>query len=162
MHAALAVFTPEAVERATGIDAATIRRVALELCDAQCAAVYGRIGTTTVSFGTTASWLIDVLNVVTGNLDIEGGAMFPLPVASGPTTRGKPGVGKGFRIGRGKTRVRGFPEALGEYPAALMAEEITTPGAGQIRAMVVVGGNPVMSTPNSEQLANAFDSSTSW
>ncbi len=158
VHAALAVFTPEAVERATGIDAATIRRVALELCDAQCAAVYGRIGTTTVSFGTTASWLIDVLNVVTGNLDIEGGAMFPLPVAAGPTTRGKPGVGKGFRTGRGKTRVRGFPEALGEYPAALMAEEITTPGAGQIRAMVVVGGNPVMSTPNSEQLANAFDS----
>ena len=158
VHAALAEFTPEAVERVTGIDANTIRRVALELCDAPRAAVYGRIGTTTVSFGTTASWLVDVLNVVTGNLDIEGGAMFPLPVAAGPTTRGRPGTGKGFKTGRGKTRVRGFPEALGEYPAALMAEEITTPGAGQIRAMVVVGGNPVMSTPNSEQLSAALDS----
>ena len=158
VHRALAEFTPEAVARVVGIDAATIRRIAIELCDAKCAAVYGRIGTTTVSFGTTASWLIDVLNTVTGNLDIVGGAMFPLPVASGPTTRGKKGVGKGFRTGRGKSRVRQFPEALGEYPSALMAEEIDTPGAGQIRAMVVVGGNPVLSTPNSEQLDRSFAS----
>ena len=158
VHRALAEFTPERVERVVGIDAATIRRIALELCRAPRAAVYGRMGTTTVSFGTTASWLVDVLNVVTGNLDIVGGAMFPLPVAAGPTTRGKKGVGKGFKIGRGKTRVRGFPEALGEYPAALMGEEIQTPGAGQIRAMVVIGGNPVVSTPNSEQLAAALDS----
>ena len=155
---ALAEFTPEAVARVVGIDAVTIRRIAVELCDAQRAAVYGRIGTTTVSFGTTASWLVDVLNAVTGNLDIVGGAMFPLPVASGPTTRGKPGVGKGFRTGRGKSRVRNFPEALGEFPAALMAEEIDTPGPGQIRAMVVVGGNPVLSTPNSEQLDKSFAS----
>ena len=158
VHLALAEFTPERVERAVGIDAATIRRIALELRAAPRAAVYGRMGTTTVSFGTTASWLVDVLNVVTGNLDIVGGAMFPLPVASGPTNRGKKGIGKGFRIGRGKTRVRGFPEALGEYPAALMAEEMQTPGPGQIRAMVVVGGNPVVSTPNSDQLAEALDS----
>ena len=155
---ALAQFTPEAVERVVRIDAATIRRIALELCAAERAAVYGRIGTTTVSFGTTASWLVDVLNTVTGNLDIVGGAMFPLPVAASPTTRGKKGIGKGFKTGRGKTRVRGFPEALGEYPAALMAEEITTPGNGQIRAMVVVGGNPVLSTPNSNQLDAALDS----
>ena len=155
---ALAQFTPEAVERVVGIDAATIRRIALELCAAERAAVYGRIGTTTVSFGTTASWLVDVLNTVTGNLAIVGGAMFPLPVAASPTTRGKKGIGKGFKTGRGKTRVRGFPEALGEYPAALMAEEITTPGNGQIRAMVVVGGNPVLSTPNSNQLDAALDS----
>ncbi len=158
VHRALAAFTPESVERIVGIDAATIRRIAIELCDAPCAAVYGRIGTTTVSFGTTASWLVDVLNLVTGNLDIVGGAMFPLPVAASPTTRGTPGVGKGFRTGRGSTRVRSFPEALGEYPAALMAEEIDTPGAGQIRAMVVVGGNPILSTPNSEQLDASFAS----
>ena len=158
VKAALAQFTPEAVERVVGIDAATIRRIALELCAAERAAVYGRIGTTTVSFGTTASWLVDVLNTVTGNLDIVGGAMFPLPVAASPTTRGKKGIGKGFKTGRGKTRVRGFPEALGEYPAALMAEEITTSGNGQIRAMVVVGGNPVLSTPNSSQLDAALDS----
>ncbi|MGA1142852.1 MAG: molybdopterin oxidoreductase family protein [Ilumatobacteraceae bacterium] len=158
VEGALGAFTPEAVEAAVGIDAATIRRIALELCDANRAAVYGRIGTCTVSFGTTASWLVDVLNTVTGNLDVGGGAMFPLPVAASPTTRGKPGIGKGFKTGRGKTRVRGFPEALGEYPAALMAEEITTPGTGQIRAMVVVGGNPVLSTPNSGQLDDALAS----
>ena len=156
VHQALAAFTPESVARVVGIEAATIRRIAMELCDAEKAAVYGRIGTTTVSFGTTASWLVDVLNVVTGHLDQVGGAMFPLPVAASPTTRGKKGSGKGFRTGRGKTRVRGFPEALGEYPAALMAEEIDTPGNGQIRAMVVVGGNPVLSTPNSDQLDSSF------
>jgi anaerobic selenocysteine-containing dehydrogenase len=155
---ALAKFTPERVASVVGIDAPTIRRIAIELCDAPRAAVYGRIGTTTVSFGTTASWLVDVLNAVTGNLDIVGGAMFSLPVAAGPTTRGKKGIGKGFKTGRGKTRVRGFPEALGEYPAALMAEEMQTPGEGQIHAMVVVGGNPVLSTPNSDQLATALDS----
>jgi anaerobic selenocysteine-containing dehydrogenase len=154
----LAAFTPEAVERIVGIDAGTIRRIALELADTTRAAVYGRIGTCTVAFGTTASWLVDVLNTVTGNLDVVGGAMFPLPVAASPTTRGKKGIGKGFKTGRGKTRVRGFPEALGEYPAALMAEEITTPGKGQIRAMVVLGGNPVLSTPNSKQLDDAFAS----
>ncbi|MFM8418451.1 MAG: molybdopterin-dependent oxidoreductase, partial [Actinomycetota bacterium] len=77
VHVALAEFTPERVERAVGIDAATIRRIAVELCDAPRAAVYGRIGTCTVAFGTTASWLVDVLNAVTGNLDIVGGAMFP-------------------------------------------------------------------------------------
>ena len=154
---ALAPFTPESVERATGIEASVIRRLANELLDAESACVYGRIGTCTVSFGTTASWLVDVVNVVTGNLDSPGGVMFPLPAAGNPTTRGEKGRGKGFRIGRGHSRVRKFPEALGEYPAAVMAEEILTEGEGQIRAMVTVAGNPVLSTPNSEQLDEAFE-----
>ena len=154
---ALAPFTPESVERATGIEASVIRRLANELLDAESACVYGRIGTCTVSFGTTASWLVDVVNAVTGNLDSPGGVMFPLPAAGNPTTRGEKGRGKGFRIGRGHSRVRKFPEALGEYPAAVMAEEILTEGEGQIRAMVTVAGNPVLSTPNSEQLDEAFE-----
>lgn len=154
--AALVPFTPEAVAAQTGIDAATTTRIAHELLDAESACVYGRIGTCTVSFGTTASWLVDVVNALTGNLDRAGGVMFPLPAAGNPTTRGEKGRGKGFRIGRGHSRVRGFPEALGEYPSAVMAEEITTPGDGQIRAMVTVAGNPVLSTPNSEALDAAL------
>ena len=155
---ALKPFTPEAVAEATGIDAPTIRRIARELCDAPTALVYGRIGTTTVSFGTTASWLIDVINTITGNLDKAGGVMFPLPAAGGQTTRGESGRGAGFRIGRAFSRVRRFPEAIGEFPAALMAEEIMTIGEGQIKAMVTVAGNPVLSTPNGEQLDAAFES----
>ncbi|MGA0710239.1 MAG: molybdopterin oxidoreductase family protein [Ilumatobacteraceae bacterium] len=120
--------------------------------------MYGRIGTCTVGFGTTASWLVDVVNALTGNLDSPGGVMFPLPAAGNPTTRGEKGRGKGFRIGRGHSRVRKFPEAIGEYPVAVMAEEILTPGEGQIRAMVTVAGNPVLSTPNSDQLDEAFES----
>ena len=154
----LAPFTPEAVTTATGIDAPTIRRIAHELCDAPTALVYGRIGTTTVAFGTTASWLVDVINTITGNLDKAGGVMFPLPAAGNQTTRGESGRGKGFRIGHGYSRVRKFPEAIGEYPAAVMAEEILTPGEGQIKAMITVAGNPVLSTPNGEQLEKAFES----
>ena len=154
--AALAPFTPEAVAAQTGIDAATTTRIAHELLDAESACVYGRIGTCTVSFGTTASWLVDVVNALTGNLDRPGGVMFPMPAAGNPTTRGEKGRGKGFRIGRGHSRVRGFPEALGEYPVSVMAEEITTPGEGQIRAMVTVAGNPVLSTPNSGALDAAL------
>ena len=154
--AALAPFSAATVATATGIDEQTTLRIARELRDASCSAVYGRIGTCTTAFGTTASWLVDVVNVFTGNLDRVGGAMFPLPVAGSGNTHGEPGRGKGFRIGRGHSRVSKHPEALGEYPAAAMAEEIETPGEGQIRAMVVVGGNPILSTPNSERLAKSF------
>ena len=154
--AALVPFSAAAVAVATGIDEQTILRLARELRDASCSAVYGRIGTCTTAFGTTASWLIDLVNVFTGNLDRVGGAMFALPVAGSGNTHGEPGKGKGFRIGRGYSRVSKHPEALGEYPAAAMAEEIETPGKGQIRAMVVVGGNPILSTPNSQRLAKSF------
>jgi len=155
---ALKAFSPEAVVGVTGIDAQTIRRVAIELCDAPTALVYGRIGTTTVSFGTTASWLVDVINIITGNFDQAGGVMFTLPAAGGQTTRGEPGRGKGFRIGHRFSRVRGFPDAIGEFPAALMAEEILTEGQGQIKAMVTMAGNPVLSTPNGLQIERAFES----
>jgi len=151
-------FTPEAVAEVTGIDAPTIRRIATELVEAPTALVYGRIGTTTVSFGTTASWLVDVINIITGNFDKAGGVMFPLPATGGQTTRGKSGKGKGFRMGNVYSRVRKFPEAIGEFPAALMAEEILTPGEGQIKAMVTMAGNPVLSTPNGAQIEQAFSS----
>lgn len=155
---ALKAFTPEAVADATGIDAATIKRIALELCDAPTAIVYGRIGTTTVSFGTTASWLIDVINTITGNLDKAGGVMFPLPATGGQTTQGASGRGRGFRIGNKLSRVRSFPGAMGEFPTSLLAEEILTPGEGQIKAMVTLAGNPILSTPNGEQIERAFSS----
>ncbi|MEO5974012.1 MAG: molybdopterin-dependent oxidoreductase [Ilumatobacteraceae bacterium] len=154
---ALGPFTARAVERATGIDAGIIRRIAHEINDAPSALVYGRIGTTAVSFGTTASWLIDVVNTITGNLDRPGGVMFPLPATGNSTTRGKRGSGSGFRIGRGLSRVRKFPEALGEYPVAMLAEEITTAGEGQVKAVVTVAGNPVLSTPNSRQMEAALE-----
>ncbi len=154
---ALAPFTAEFAAEATGVAAETIRRLAREIAAAPTAAVYGRIGTTTTEFGSTTSWLIDVVNILSGNLDRPGGSMFPTPVAGGATTRGKPGSGRGFSVGRGQSRVSGHPEVMGEYPVSVLAEEIQTPGAGQIRALVTLAGNPVLSTPNSEQLARALD-----
>jgi anaerobic selenocysteine-containing dehydrogenase len=145
-------FPPEAVEAACGIDAATIRELTAELAAAGRAAVYGRIGTTTVAHGTVASWLVDVLNVLTGNLDRPGGAMFPLPAHSRRGT----GSGAGFATGRWHSRVRGLPEVLGEFPAVTLADEILTPGEGQVRALVTIAGNPVLSLPNSDRLDTAI------
>jgi anaerobic selenocysteine-containing dehydrogenase len=149
----VAPFTPAAVAPRCGVDAATIRELARELAQAEHAAVYGRIGTSTVAYGTVTSWLIDVLNVLTGNLDREGGAMFPLPAHS---RRGK-GTGPGFTTGRWHSRVRGLPEVLGEFPAVTLADEISTPGEGQVRALVTVAGNPASSVPNAERLSQAIE-----
>ena len=153
---ALARFTPEVVADVCGLSAETIRRIAHEIAQSPTAAVYGRIGTTTVAFGTTTSWLVDVVNALSGNLDTPGGAMFTLPVAGGATTRGTPGKGRGFRVGKGHTRVRHLPEAIGEYPVAALAEEVLTPGEGQIKALLTIAGNPVLSTPHSNQLDEAL------
>ncbi|MGI8938300.1 MAG: molybdopterin-dependent oxidoreductase [Iamia sp.] len=152
----LAPFTPEVVAPLTGIEADDIRRLARDLAAAPTATVYGRVGTTTAEFGTVASWLVDVLTTLTGNLDRPGGSMFTRPAAGSPTTRGEPGVGRGIRLGRHRSRVRGLGESLGELPVACLAEEIDTPGAGQIRAMVTVAGNPVVSTPHSDRLDAAL------
>ena len=149
-------FTPEAVAEICGIEAGEIRRVATELAAASRAAVYGRIGTCTQEFGTLASWLVDVLNFLTGNLDREGGAMFPLGAAGHSNAAGTRGRGRGTRFGRWQSRVRGLGEIFGELPAACLAEEIDTPGDGQIRALITISGNPVVSTPNSGRLDAAL------
>jgi anaerobic selenocysteine-containing dehydrogenase len=157
-------FSPETTASFTGIDALTTRRIAHELAQAERAAVYGRIGTCTQEFGSIASWLIDVLNVVTGNLDREGGAMFTRPATGSPLTRGKGGRGRGVQFGRWASRVRNAPEVYGEFPAAILAEEIETPdtetgngaGAGPIRALFTIAGNPVLSTPDSDRLDHAM------
>jgi len=149
-------FTPEAAAAVTGIEPDAIRGMARELAAAERAAVYGRIGTTTQEFGTLASWLVDVLNVITGNLDRPGGAMFPRAAAGARNTQGEPGRGRGIQLGRWTSRVRGLPESLGELPVACLAEEIETPGDGQVRALITLAGNPARSTPNSRRLEAAL------
>ncbi|HLZ58752.1 MAG TPA: molybdopterin oxidoreductase family protein, partial [Ktedonosporobacter sp.] len=149
-------FAPEVVASACGIAPDTIRELARDLAHAPRAAVYGRIGTCTQEFGTLTSWLVDVLNTLTGNLDREGGAMFPKAAVGASNTRGLPGKGRGLRMGRWRSRVRGLPEVLGELPVSCLAEEITTPCGGQVKALITVAGNPVLSTPNSQHLEQAL------
>jgi anaerobic selenocysteine-containing dehydrogenase len=151
-------FTPEAVAPMCGVDAGEIRRMARELAGAERAAVYARIGTTTQRYGTTASWLVDVLNYLTGNLDREGGAMFPLAAVGQRNSAGRGPTGKGVKIGRWTSRVRGLPEVYGELPVVCLAEEITTPGEGQVRALVTIAGNPAVSTPDATALEDAISS----
>jgi anaerobic selenocysteine-containing dehydrogenase len=150
-------FPPEAVAEPCGIPAGEIRRMARELAAADRAAVYARIGTCTQEFGTLASWLVDVLNVLTGNLDREGGAMFTRAAAGQRNSSGAPGSGRGVRLGRWTSRVRGLPEVYGELPVACLAEEIETPGEGQVRALITVAGNPLVSIPNSARLERAVE-----
>ena len=127
-------FTPDAVAPATGIAAEEIRRMARELAAAPTACVYGRIGTTTQAFGALSSWLIDVLNTLTGNLDRPGGAMFTRTAFGTGNTSGEPGRGAGQQIHRWSSRVSGRGEVFGELPAVCMREEIATPGEGQVRS----------------------------
>ena len=149
-------YSPEAVSERCGFDAAVIRQIARDIAAAPTATVYGRIGTCTQRFGTLASWLPDVIHILTGNMDREGGAMFTRPAHGPGNTKGEPGKGHGLRTGRRQSRVRGRDELFGEYPVACMAEEMDTPGEDQIRALITIAGNPVLSTPNSARLDAAM------
>ena len=155
---AVAPFTPEAVAPRCGLGADTIRALTRTLAATPKAAVYARIGTCTQEYGTLASWLVDVLNVLTGHLDTPGGAMFAKPAAFGANTIGRPGSGKGIATGRHHARVSGAPEVMGELPITCLAEEIETSGPGQVRALITIATNPVLSSPNGPRLAQALAS----
>jgi len=157
LRAAVAPFAAEQVAERCGIDAATIRRLARELAAAERGCVYGRIGTCTQEYGTLASWLVDVLNVLTGHLDAEGGAMFPKSAAFSRNTGGPGGRGHGISTGRRSSRVSRAPEVYGEFPAGCLAEEIDTVGDGQVKALITVASNPVLSAPNGARLARAIE-----
>ncbi len=148
--AAVAPFTPEHAAVHTGIDAQTTRRIAREFAAAGAAICYGRMGVSTQRFGALCQWLIQLINIATGNLDREGGSLFTLPAVD-QVPRTGPG---GFD--RHRSRVRNLPEFDRELPAAAMAEEITTPGEGQIRVLFTGAGNPVLSTPDGAALDKAL------
>jgi anaerobic selenocysteine-containing dehydrogenase len=147
-------FAPEAVEHACGVPAERIRLLAHELATTERAVIYGRIGLCNQEFGTLASWAVDVVNVLTGHLDVEGGAMFPTTaIATISQTARRRGP---VKTGRWHTRVRGAPEVLGQAPISCLAEEIATPGEGRVRALVTMAGNPVLSAPDAGRLEDAL------
>ncbi len=147
---AVAEFSPEAVSGAVGIDSETIRGIARDFSDAPSAVCYGRMGTSTVAFGTTTNWLVEILNIVSGNFDRPGGAMFPRPPVD--VMRLQPPTERG----RWRSRISGTAEFMGELPAATLAQEIETPGDGQVRALVTLAGNPVLSSPAGHRLDHAL------
>ncbi|MFO0755184.1 MAG: molybdopterin oxidoreductase family protein [Byssovorax sp.] len=156
LRAALDPFHLDAVSAATGIAAPVIRELAQAFARSPAAAAYGRMGTTVQAFGTTTSFLLDALNIVTGNLDRPGGSMFASPAVDlGKLARM---LGQAGASGRWKSRVGGFPEQGGELPVAALADEIETPGPGQIRALVTFAGNPVLSLPNGRRMDRALSS----
>ena len=152
LKTAVAEFTSQNVSKITGIEPATIETIATEFATAKRAVVYGRMGVSTQPHGGLCHWFINAINLVTGNLDRSGGQMFASPAVK---LVGKTGTTREF--GRWKSRVRGLPEFEGDLPVAVLAEEILTPGKGQIKALVTNSGNPVLSTPNGVQLEQALE-----
>ncbi len=147
-------FPPERVASLTGIPAPAIRRLAREFAAAPAAVAYGRIGLSTQAFGGLCQWLINAINIVTGNFDRPGGAMFTRPAIDMVAQSGQ--AGKTGTFGRWRSRVGSYPEFAGELPVAILGDEILTPGEGQIRGLLTVAGNPVLSTPNGNRLDQAF------
>jgi anaerobic selenocysteine-containing dehydrogenase len=155
---ALGAFSIEQCATRCAIPASEIRALAKQLLTTPRAVLYGRIGTCTQRYGTVCSWLIDVINIITGHLDSEGGAMFPMAPAFANNTQGEGGKGKGISVGRHHSRVSGAPEVYGELPMGMLCEEIETAGEGQIKALITVASNPVLSAPDGERLAKALTS----
>jgi len=154
LNAAVAPFTPERAAQATGIGAHSIRQLARDFAAAPRAACYARMGASTQSFGTLCQWATNALNIVTGNFDREGGAMFTTPAVDyvGMTSR----RGKARSYPERRSRVSNQPLYNGEFPVSVLAEEIETPGPGQIRALVTVAGNPVLTAPNGRRIERAL------
>lgn len=149
---AVAPFTPDAAERASGVPAQVVSGLAREIAAAPSAAVHGRLGVSTQQHGTVCQWAIHVINALTGNLDRPGGVMFTAPAVD-PIRLGLLSRG---HLGRWHSRVRGLPEFGGELPVSVLAEEIATPGEGQVRGLVTLAGNPVLSTPAGHRLDEAL------
>lgn len=145
-------FTPERVEKRTGISAKQIRQLVYNFTQAKAAVCYGRVGVSVQAFGSIAQWLISAINILTGNLDRVGGSMFTKPAVDFLARARLEN-----KFNRWQSRVRKLPEFLGELPVATLAEEILTEGESQIKAMIISCGNPVLSTPNGGQLDRAFE-----
>jgi anaerobic selenocysteine-containing dehydrogenase len=147
-------YTPESVSEITGITAEKIIELTNQFLAAEKPVLYGRMGLSVQEFGGICQWLLNVINIITGRLDSPGGYMFPKPAMDLLLTKK---AGEKY-FDRWQSRVRGLPEYDGEIPNVTMAEEILTPGEGQIKAMITVCGNPVLSTSNGVQLDTALES----
>ncbi|SFM02463.1 molybdopterin-dependent oxidoreductase [Marinobacter zhejiangensis] len=148
-------FSPESVSGHTGIAADTLRQLTRQFAGTSKAALYGRMGTSTQAHGGVATWLIYVLNILAGKLDVPGGVMFTQPAVDLVALAAMSGQ-KGH-FDKRRSRVRQLPEFGGEYPANTMADEMLTPGDGQIKAFVTIAGNPVLSNPDGGRLEQALE-----
>ncbi len=145
-------FTPEWAASVSGVDAEVIVKLARDLASAKAGAAYGRMGVSTQPFGTVCAWAVNALNILTGHLDAPGGAMFTSPALD---IIGQGLVGRGHH-GKWRSRVRDLPETSSELPVATLADEILTPGDDQVRALLTMSGNPVLSTPDGKRLGEAL------
>lgn len=148
-------LSPEHTQRLTGIAPEVVKAIAKEFLKAKSAVCYGRIGLSIQEHGVLCQWMTILLNIISGNFDQPGGAMLPTPAFDTIGTNGK---GTYNKYNRWQSRVRALPELGGELPAATMAEDILTEGEGQIKAMLTIAGNPVLSTPNGTKLETALSS----
>lgn len=153
VKAMVAEYTPQKVAEITGIDSEDLGILVTDFCQADKAVLYARIGVSTHEFGSIVNWLVNVFNLLTGNMDTPGGLMFTTPAIDMAVKKPRE-----KKFARYFSRVSQYPETIGEFPVVALAEEILTTGDGQIKAMVIAAGNPLLSTPNNAQLTKAFES----
>ena len=150
LKSAIQSYTPETVSTITGIPTETIKNLVQDILNAKNAVVYGRMGVSVQAFGGVCQWLINCINIFTGNMDSEGGAMFTQPAFD---LWGRAKRGENY-FNRYQSAVRKLPEFDGELPVSAMGEDILD---GGIKALFTVCGNPVLSTSNGTQLDTALE-----
>ncbi|MEO6027130.1 MAG: molybdopterin-dependent oxidoreductase, partial [Candidatus Binatia bacterium] len=144
-------WTPEKQAEVTGIPAATLRALVTDYLAADGAALYASTGVNQGRNGTLAFWALEVINAITGNLDRSGGSLMGKGIIDYAKLLAKaPMTTRHSRIGQ-------VPSLLDALPMALLADEILTPGPGQMRALFVMSGNPVITSANSSRLERALD-----
>ena len=147
LEAAAQDYSIETVSPIVGISVDHIKHIVDDLIQYKNSAVYGRLGVCTQTYGSLCQWLITCINILMGQLDKKGGLMFTLPAIDYVTLMAH--ESKMFRY---KSRVKGYDEIIGEFPTSTMAEEMLTPGKGQIKGFVCIAGNPARSAPNSKMV----------
>ena len=148
-------YSPKKIAHIVGIEAKAITELALKFATSKTAVCYGRLGLSTQEFGGLCQWLVNVLNCITGNLDAEGGALFTKPAID--VVGMSKMTGKTGSYNKRQSRVHKLPEFTGEFPVSTLVDEILTPGKDQIKMMITIAGNPVLSTPNGKRLEEAFE-----
>ncbi|MEO9600769.1 molybdopterin oxidoreductase family protein [Parasphingorhabdus sp.] len=148
---AITGFDMDQLSAHCGIPVETMRDIASELAADQPAAIYGRMGVSVCEFGTLNQWLIQIINIATGNLDREGGTMVPEPALDTVDLVSRGSV-------RTKDTVRGeMPSVMSELPMVTFADEMLRDDEERIRSLFVVTGNPVLSAPDGAKLDRALE-----
>lgn len=147
-------WPPERTASVTGVAANDLRSIVTAFAAAKGAALYSSTGVNMGGEGALSFWLQEVINAVSGNLDRKGGTIVGRGIVDFPKFAHKHGI----LMGSDRSRIGDIGMVNDALPGGVLADEILTPGPGQVKALFVTGGNPLLTMPNSARLREAFKS----